>query len=123
MILNPNKTKAFVFLTNPPHGDLVLSGVSIRAIPNLDVIDVKFDSKLTVEAHHGIVSCVFHAENWYFEIDETYICDYFAFVLPISEYCYPVWGSADECHFQLRWPGFVLIRVSFHCVIVVVLLG
>ena len=36
MILNPNKTKALAVsgsgTVNPPHGDLVLSGVSIRAI-------------------------------------------------------------------------------------------
>ena len=26
---------------------------------------------------------------------------YFAFVLPILEYCSPAWGSAAECHIQL----------------------
>ena len=26
---------------------------------------------------------------------------YFAFVLPILEYCSQVWGSDAECHFQL----------------------
>ena len=26
---------------------------------------------------------------------------YYAFVLPILEYCSPVWGSAAECHIQL----------------------
>ena len=60
MILNPNKTKALVVsrsrTVNPPHGDLVLSGVSIRASLNLILI-VKFDSKLTFEGHvRGIVS-------------------------------------------------------------------
>ena len=38
MILNPDKTKALVVrrskTVSPPHGDLVLSGVSIRASPN-----------------------------------------------------------------------------------------
>ena len=53
----------------------------------------------------------------------------FAFVLPIIEYCSPVWRSASECHFLLlerqviRWPGFVPIRVSCCCVIDVVWLG
>ena len=39
------------------------------------------------------------SENWYFEVGDTYIgghlclrC-YFAFVLPILEYCTPVWGE------------------------------
>ena len=39
----------------PPHGDLVLSGVSIRASPNIEILDVKFDSKLTFEDHVRII--------------------------------------------------------------------
>ena len=61
MILNPNKTKDLVVsrsrTVNPPHGDLVLSLVSICASPNLDIIGVKFESRLTFEDHvPGIVS-------------------------------------------------------------------
>ena len=64
MILNPNKTKAFAVsrsrTVSPPHGGLVLSGVSIRASPNLDILGVKFDSKLTFEDKlRGIVSRLF----------------------------------------------------------------
>ena len=55
MILNPNKTKALVVsrsrTVSPPHDDLVLSVVSIRAIPNLDILGKKFDSKLTIVDH------------------------------------------------------------------------
>ena len=48
-------------------------------------------------------------ENWYFEDGETYICGhlgvilrcYFAFVLPIIEYCSPVCGLAAEFRLQL----------------------
>ena len=44
---------------SPPHGDLVLSGVSIRASPNLEILCMKFDKKLTFEDHvHDIVSSV-----------------------------------------------------------------
>ena len=53
MLLNPHKTKAYVVSSsrtvNPPHGDLVLSVVSIRANPNLDILGAKFDSMLTFE--------------------------------------------------------------------------
>ena len=61
MKLNPNKTKALVVsrfrAVGPPYGDLVLSGVSIRASPNLEILCMKFDSKLTFEDHvRGIVS-------------------------------------------------------------------
>ena len=61
VILNPNKSKVLVVSrsrsVSPPNGDLVLSMVSIRASPNLDILGVKFDSKLTFENHvRGIVS-------------------------------------------------------------------
>ena len=53
MIMNHNKTKVFVLsrsrTLSPPHGDLVLSCVSIRASPNFDILGVKFDSKLLFE--------------------------------------------------------------------------
>ena len=63
MILNPNKVKALVVsrsrTVNSPHGDLVLSGVSIHPGPNLDILGVKFDSKLTFKDHaRGIVALV-----------------------------------------------------------------
>ena len=53
MILNPNKSKASAVnrsqTVKSPHGDLFLSVVSIPASPNLDILGVKFDSKLTFE--------------------------------------------------------------------------
>ena len=55
---------------NPPHGDLVWSGVSIFASANLDILGVKFDSRLTFEDHvRGIVSG--RSKNWYFEVGEA----------------------------------------------------
>ena len=74
MILNPNKTKALVVSrSRTPKGDLVLSGSFIRASPNLDILGLKFDSKLIFEDH---VRCIVsrHSENWYFEVGETYSC-------------------------------------------------
>ena len=61
--LNPNKTKALVIsrsrTVSSPQGDLVLYGVSIHASPNLDILRVKFDGKLTFEDHvRDIVSRV-----------------------------------------------------------------
>ena len=50
---------------------------------------------------------------------------YFAFVLPFLEYCCIVRlnlicsCSSARC---IRWPGFALIRLSFRCVVVVMLL-
>ena len=114
-ILNYKKTMALVVsrsrTVNPPHGDLVLCGVSIRASRNLDTLGVKFDNKITFEDHVcdivwrvsrvsqriGIlrwVKCII------MDTSELLHC-YFAFVLPIVKYCSPVWGSAAECHLQL----------------------
>ena len=62
IIMNLNKIKAFVVsrsrTVNPPHGDFVLSGVSICTSLNLYILGVKFDSTLTFKDHvRGIVSC------------------------------------------------------------------
>ena len=63
MLLTPSKTKALVVsrsrMVNPPQGELVVSGVSIFAGPNLDILGMKFDSRLTFKDHvRGIVSRV-----------------------------------------------------------------
>ena len=112
MILNPNKIKTLVVsrsnTVNPPHGDLGLSGVSICANPNLDILGVKLDCKLTFEDHVlGIVPRVsqkigiLRLVKRVFVDTSVLLCCYYVFVLPILEYCSPVWGSAAECHHQL----------------------
>ena len=112
MIRNPNKTKALVVsrskIVNPPHGDLVSSGVSICASPNLDILGMKFDSRLTYKDNmHGIVSRasqnidIFRLVKSVFLHISVLLRCYYAFVLPIIGYCSPVWGSAAECHLQL----------------------
>ena len=61
-ILNPNKTNSSVVRRsrlNSPHGDFILSGVSIQDSPNLNILGVKVDSQLTFKDHvRGIVSHV-----------------------------------------------------------------
>ena len=113
MIVNPNKTKALVIsrfkTVNPPYGDLVLSGVSICASHNLDILDMKCNSRVTFEDHVRfivsrvsqridilkLVTCV--------SMDTSVLLRYYnAFVLPILEYCSPVWGFVAECHLQLK---------------------
>ena len=111
LILNPNKTKALVVsrsrTVNPPHCDLVLSGVSFCASPNHDILDVKFDSRLTIEDHvRGIVSrvsqriCTLRLAKSVFVYSSALLRFYYAFVFPTLEYCSPVWGYAAECHLQ-----------------------
>ena len=103
MILNPNKTDALVvsrFRTvNPPHGDFVLSGVSICANHNLYILYVKFDSRLTFGDHvrvRGIVSRVAQRIEILRLVKPVFVDtfvslrSYYLFVLQILEYCSPV---------------------------------
>ena len=81
MLLNPNKNKALLVsisrTVNPPHCDLVLSGVSICASNKIDILGVKFESRLTFEDHErGIISLCL-SRNWYFEIGEACLCGHF----------------------------------------------
>ena len=120
MMLNPNKTKDLVVsgCRSLPRGDLDLSGVSIRASPNLDILGVKFDCKLTYKDHvRGFASRVSQrivilrlVKHIFVDTSVLLRCN-FAFVLPIHDYCFPVWGSAAE------WLIRILITVfsgSFH---------
>ena len=142
MIMNPNKTKALVVSISKtvknPYGDLVLSGVSIRASPNLYILGVKFDSKLIFEDHvRGNVSRVskrigiLRLVNVYLW---TPVC-YFVAVFHLFSQSF-IYSIVLRCGDQLqnvtfsflsarciRWPSFALIRVFCRCVIDVVLLG
>ena len=138
--MNPNKTKALVVsrsrTVSPPHDDLVLSGVSIRASPNLNILGVKFDSRLTFE---DCVRCIFSRVSQRIGIlklvkrifvdTSLLVRCYFEFVLLILEYCSRVWGSSVKCYLQLlerrvySVASIFPIRVSCRCVIDVVWLG
>ena len=74
LILNPNKTKALLVsrsrTVNRPHGDLVLSRVSICANPNLDILGMKFEAgshSKTIAWYY--LTCL--SKNWYFEVGEA----------------------------------------------------
>ena len=98
MILNPDQIKTLVArrsrTVNPPDGDLVMSGVSICASPNLDILGLKFDNQLTFEGHvRGIVSLaserigILRFLKRIFVDISVLLRYYYAFVLPILEYC------------------------------------
>ena len=94
MILNPNKTSALVVsrseTVNPPNCDLVLSGVSIRTSPKLDILGVKFDSKLTSEDHVPVIfSRASLCENWYFEVGEACLCGHLCVASFLLSVCFP----------------------------------
>ena len=81
---------------------------------------MKFDSRLTFEDHVlGIISRVSQKNGILRWVQRVFVdtsvllrC-YYAFVLPIIEYCPPVWVSAAKCHLQLlERQGYSLAR---HC--------
>ena len=132
-MLNPTKTKALVvsrsMTVSPPHSDLVLSGVSIRSSPNLDILGVKFDSKINFEDHvRGIVFRVSQRIGILrlmkrISVDTSVLLRrYFAFVLRILAYCSQLWGQLLNVTFSflsarcIQWSGFVLMRASCHCI-------
>ena len=45
--------------------------------------------------------CIFRLVKHIFVDTSVLLRCYYAFVLPILEYCSPVWGSAAACHLQL----------------------
>ena len=145
MILNPNKTRGLLDsrsrTVNFPHGDLVLSGVPICACLNyLDILGVKFDSKLTFEDHvSGIVSHVSQrfgilslaSSSW----REACLCGHLCIASYTMHFFCQSLGlvlrygglllnvifsfSNGRC---IRWTGFALIRLSCRCIINVMLL-
>ena len=139
MIVNRNETMALMVsrsrTVNPPHGDLFLSGVSICASPNLDILRVKFDNELTFEDHvRGIVSRVsqrigiLRLVKRVFEDTSMLLRCYYEIILPILEYFSPVSGLLPNVIFSLssarcfRWTDFAPIRLFRSCVIDVMLL-
>ena len=96
MILNPNKTNALVVTRsrtlNPLHGDLVLSGVSIRASLNLDILGLKLFSKPTLKDHVCGIVCRVSQRIGILRLVKRIFVDtsvllrcYFAFVLAILD--------------------------------------
>ena len=139
MTLNPNKTKA-----------LVVSKSGLWALPMVTWSCLGFLSEIVgnltslVWSLTGMspqwpcarycFSCL--SENWDFEVVEPILVDtsgllrcYFVFVLPIIEYCSPVWWSAAECNLQLLERQVYSVarlcpsRVSRRCIIDVVWMG
>ena len=128
------KTKALVISSSrtvsPPHGYLVLSGVSIGASPNLDILSLNFDSKLTFEDHvRGIVSRVSKRISIFGFVKRIFV-QTSALLLAILHLFSNYLRIALRCVSQLlsitfsflsarciQWPGFVPIRISCRCVI------
>ena len=90
-----------------------MNGSVIQESKNVKLLGIHIDSKLTFEYHlrHlsnnisqkiGIVSKCLSVFN---DSDIARKC-FNAFILPLFEYCYPVWMSAADCHINLLLKNF-----------------
>ena len=140
MILNPTKMKALVVsrsrTVSPPHGDLVLSGVSIWASPNLDILGMKFDIKLAFETISMVLFPVSLRELIFCGWWNVYLWKPLCYFIAIFQLFSQSLSIVLRCGGQLlniafsllsaryiQWPGFVQIRVSCCCVIDVIWLA
>ena len=112
MLLNPGKTKTMVVSRSrtaiPSFPALIFDGVEIEEVSELVVLGVTLDTKLTFENHiRSIVSrssqkigLMRRAWRVFGSVDVLRRC-FSCFVLPLLEYCSPVWLSAADCHLRL----------------------
>ena len=112
MKINPAKSKSLCFSRSrtvfPLHGDLVVDGSPIANCCELDILGVKFDSKLTFESHiRAIVSSasrklgILRKAYTILQDASISVTCFRCFILPLLEYCAPVWSSAAASHLRL----------------------
>ena len=106
MILNKNKNKTlFVRRSSTVNPDFWLVCVSIHTCSKLDIFDVKFDSKLSLEDHvRGIENRL--SEDLYSEVGDACVCRHLYYFVAMMHLCcqFLVLFSFREsyvfCHFQ-----------------------
>ena len=112
MKLNPNKTQAIFFsrsrTVNPPHPPLVVDGQILKLNDSMKILGITLDSKLTFEKHITNITStlsrligLLRKSLKIFNSQDIAIKCFFTFLLPIFEYCSPVWSSAADCHLAL----------------------
>ena len=112
MLLNGSKTKTVVVSRSrtvyPEHPALTVGDCVLKESGSVVILGVTFDSKLTFEKHiRTIVSAasqklgiVRKASSVFGDNAVSSTC-FRGFVMPLLEYCAPVWGSAAVSHLNL----------------------
>ena len=124
MRLNASKTKSMVISRSralvPGFPDLLLGGSRLDMVSTLKILGVVFDSKLTFESHLREVATSASQrlgilrKTWgVFRDTEIVKRCFWSFLLPVLEYCAPVWSSAADCHLALL--DRVVRNVNFLC--------
>ena len=124
MKLNASKSKTMTVSRSrtsiPAHPDLHVGGVNHVNSATLDILGVTFDQKLTFESHIcSMVSRasrslgIFRKASRVFGDHTVSLRCFRSFVLPLLEYCSPVWDSACETHISLL--DRIVGRAQFLC--------
>ncbi len=92
----------------PPHGNLFYEGSMLVKSDALTILGVLFDAKLTFASHiRSLVSSasqklgILRKVYSFFRDAAISASCYRCFILPLLEYCAPVWRSAAACHLHL----------------------
>ena len=107
--MNALKTKSFIVSrshsSNPSHPDIIIGNKPLENVNTMKFLGVIFDSKLTFKNYIDFVSSrasskigiIRKAYHIYSDPNINLTC-FRSFVLPLLEYCSPVWASASETH-------------------------
>ena len=112
MLLNPSKTKSIHFLRSrtpyPPFLDLRMNDCVVELMDEVLILGVWLDCKLTFEYYLRKVAAAASQKlgilrrAWCIVNDKNTLLQCFrGFVLPLLEYCSPVWRSSARCLLKL----------------------
>ena len=112
MTLNASKTYSLIVsrsrTVEPPHPTLQLHQHDISVAASLTILGVRLDERLTFECHVRDVASrasqklgiLRQAWRLYQDVSIVSKC-FWSYILPILEYCSPVWSSAADTHLRL----------------------
>ena len=112
MLVNPSKTRGmFIFrsrMVEPLFPDLVIDGSVVEMVSEFNILCVILDSKLTFEKQVRAISASTSRRVGILRKTMSVFRDvavdakcFWAFILPVLEYCSPVWMSAATFHRSL----------------------
>ena len=108
MLVNPSKTRGMLIsrsrTVEPLFPDLLIDGSVVETVSELKILGVIIDSKLSFEMQFRAIAAsasmrvgIMRKTMSVFR-DVTVVAKCFwAFILPVLEYCSPVWMSAATC--------------------------
>ena len=112
MLVNPSKTRGMLIsrsqTVEPLFPDLVIDGSVVEIVSELKILGVILDSKLTFEKQVKAIATsaskrvgILRKTMRVFRYVAVVAKCFWAFILPVLEYCSPVWMSAATSHLSL----------------------